>query len=222
MSTIVIHGIPGSPYVRMPLLACEEKGVPYELRVMQFGTGANKTPEYLAKLHPFGRIPALEHGDFRLYEAAAMVRYIDRAFDGPVLTPKDPKAAARMDQVMNIVDWYVMPSISSAIGFNRVVKPIFGMPVDEAAVAAAVPQAKVCVAALEDILGSQPYFAGEAVSLADLMAVAHLDLLPKSPEGADIMAGSPLLGWLERMAERPSVQKTTMARMMNLPEPAAA
>jgi hypothetical protein len=54
------------------------------------------------------------------------------------------------------------------------------------------------------------------------MAVAHLDLLPKSPEGADIMAGSPLLGWLERMAERPSVQKTTMARMMNLPEPAAA
>jgi len=89
-------------------------------------------------------------------------------------------------------------------------------------VAAAVPQAKVCVAALEDILGHQAYFAGDAVSLADLMAVAHLDLLPKSPEGADLMAGSPLLGWLERMAERPSVQKTTMAKMMNLPEPAAA
>jgi glutathione S-transferase len=221
MSTIVIHGIPGSPYVRMPLLACEEKGAPYELKAMQFGTGANKTPEYL-KLHPFGRIPAIQHGDFTLYEAAAILRYIDRAFDGPALTPTDPKAAARMDQVMNIVDWYVMPSISSAIGFNRIVKPIFGLPVDEAAVAAAVPQAKVCVAALEDILGGKPYLAGDQVSLADLMAVAHLDLLPKSPEGADIMAGSPLLGWLERMAERPSVQKTTMAKMMNLPEPAAA
>jgi glutathione S-transferase len=142
MSTIVIHGIPGSPYVRMPLLACEEKGVPYALKAMQFGAGANKTPEYL-KLHPFGRIPAMEHGDFVLYEAAAMLRYIDRAFPGPSLTPSDPKAAARMDQVMNIVDWYVMPSISSAIGFNRVVKPIFGMPVDEAAVAAAVPQARI-------------------------------------------------------------------------------
>jgi glutathione S-transferase len=221
MSTIVIHGIPGSPYVRMPLLVCEEKGVPYELKAMQFGTGANKTPEYL-KLHPFGRIPVIQHGDFTLYEAAAILRYVDRAFDGPALTPTDPKAAARMDQVMNIIDWYVMPSISSAIGFNRVVKPIFGLPVDEAAVAAAVPQAKVCVAALEDILGNKPYLAGDQVSLGDLMAVAHLDLLPKSPEGADIMAGSPLLGWLERMAERPSVQKTTMAKMMNLPEPAAA
>jgi glutathione S-transferase len=115
-----------------------------------------------------------------------------------------------------------MPSIGSKIGFNRVVKPIFGMPVNEAEVAEAVPQAKVCVAALEDILGAKPYFAGDTVSLADLMAVGFLDLLPHTPEGADIMAGSPLLGWLERMEARPSVQKTTMRRLMNLPEPAAA
>jgi glutathione S-transferase len=127
-----------------------------------------------------------------------------------------------MNQVMNIVDWYVMPSISSGIGFNRIVKPIFGMPVDEVAVAAAVPQAKICVAALEDLLADQPYFAGERVSLADLMAVSHLDLLPRSPEGGEMMAGSPLLAWLDRMAERPSVAKTTMQKMMNLPEPAAA
>jgi glutathione S-transferase len=220
--SIVIHGIPGSPYVRMPLLACEEKGVPYTLKAMAFGAGTHKQPEYLKTLHPFGRIPAMEDGDFRLYEAAAILRYVDRAFDGPALTPADPKAAARMDQVMNIVDWYVMPSISAKIGFNRVVKPVFGLPVDEAAVAEAIPQAKTCVAALEDILADKPYFTGDAVSLADLMAVAHLDLLPMSPEGADIMAGSPLLGWLERMAERPSVQKTSMHRMMNLPEPAAA
>src|SRR5690349_10090140 len=106
-----------------------------------------------------------------------------------------------------------MPSIGAKIGFNRVVKPAFGMPVDEAAVAEAVPLAKTCVAALEDILGGQPYFAGEAVSLADLMAIPFLELLPITPEGADIMAGSPLLGWVERMAERPSVAKTTMHKM---------
>jgi glutathione S-transferase len=219
MSTIVIHGIPGSPYVRMPLLACEEKGAPYRLAAMEFGK--TKTPEHLAR-QPFGRLPYMEHDGFWLYEAQAMIRYIDQVSDGPSLTPADPKAQARMNQVMNIVDWYVMPSISSGIGFNRIVKPIFGMPVDEVAVAAAVPQAKVCVAALEDLLADQPYFAGERVSLADLMAVSHLDLLPRSPEGGEIMAGSPLLAWLDRMAERPSVAKTTMQKMMNLPETAAA
>jgi len=219
MSTLVIHGIPGSPYVRMPLLACEEKGAPYRLAAMEFGK--TKTPEHLAR-QPFGRIPYMEHDGFWLYEAQAIIRYIDQAFEGPSLTPADPKAQARMNQVMGIVDWYVMPSISMGIGFNRVVKPIFGLPVDEAVVAAAVPQAKVCVAALEDLLADQAYFGGGQVSLADLMAVAHLDLLPRSPEGGEIIAGSPLLAWLDRMAERPSVAKTTMQKMMNLPQTAAA
>lgn len=217
MSEVIIYGVPGSPYVRMPLLACEEKGVAYTLSAMEFGK--TRTPEHLAR-QPFGRIPYMQHDGFWLYEADAMLRYIDQAFAGPQLAPSDPKAQARMNQVMGIVDWYVMPSISSAIGFNRIVKPIFGMPTDEAAVAAAVPQARVCVKALEDILGNKPYFAGDQVSLADLMAVAHLDLLPRTAEGAEIMAGSPLLAWLDRMADRPSVAKTTMQKMMNLPEPA--
>ena len=92
---IVIHGIPGSPYVRKPLLVCEEKGAAYRLAAMPFGANAHKQPEYLA-LHPFGRLPAIEHGDFKLYEAQAIGRYIDRAFEGPSLTPTDPRQAARM------------------------------------------------------------------------------------------------------------------------------
>src|SRR5471030_192160 len=163
MTPIIVHGIPGSPYVRKPLLVCEEKGAPYRLAAMTFGTGANKTPQYLGR-NPFGRIPTIEHGDFVLYECQAIARYIDQVFDGPSLTPADPRAQARMNQVMNIVDWYVMPSISIGIGFNRVVKPKFGMPADEEAVEKALPMARTCVAALEEILGGKSYFAGDAVS----------------------------------------------------------
>jgi glutathione S-transferase len=209
---IVIHGIPGSPYVRKPLLVCEEKGAPYRLAAMAFGSGAHKAPEYLA-MNPFGRLPTIEHGDFVLYEAQAIGRYIDQVFEGPSLTPAEPRAQARMNQVMNIVDWYVMPSISAGIGFNRVVKPRFGMTPDEEAVAAALPMAQTCVSALEDILAGKSYFAGEAVSLADLFAYGHFEFLGQTPEGADMLAGSPLLGWMERMADRPSVQATTWDRL---------
>src|SRR6185369_2098714 len=156
--TIVIHGVPGSPYVRMPLLTCEEKGVAWRLAAMEMGS--SKTPEHLAR-QPFARMPAMEHGDFKLYETQAIIRYIDQAFEGPSLTPADPRAQARMNQVMNIIDWYVMPSISSGIVFNRVIKPMFGMTVDEAAVAAAVPPARTCVSALTDILGDKRYFGGD-------------------------------------------------------------
>jgi glutathione S-transferase len=211
MSTIVIHGIPGSPYVRMPMLVCEEKGAPW--RIERLGFGDQKSPEHL-KRQPFGRVPVIEHDGFWLYEAQAIVRYIDAAFDGPSLTPADPKAMARMSQVMNIVDWYVMPSLSAGIGFNRIVAPILGRPVNEDAVKAAIPLARTCIAALEEILGANRYFAGDQLSLADLCAVAHLDLVPASPEGAELIAGSPLLAWLDRMAERPSVQKTSMQRIM--------
>jgi len=213
MSTLIVHGIPGSPYVRIPLLVCEEKGAPYRLAAMTFGPGVTKSPEHLAR-HPFGRIPAIEHGDFKLYEAQAIARYIDQAFDGPSLTPADPRAQARMNQVMNIVDWYVMPSISAGIGFNRVVKPRFGMPVDEAVVADALPMARTCVAALEDILGAKPYFAGAALSLADLFAYPHLEIFNQTPEGADLLAGSPLLGWTERMSARASVKNTSWDRLL--------
>jgi glutathione S-transferase len=213
MSEITVYGIPGSPYVRMPLLVCEEKGVSYRLAPLAFGQ--QREPAHLAR-HPFGRIPAIEHDGFALYESQAIVRYIDEAFDGPALQPKDPRARARMNQVLNIVDWYVMPSLSAGIGFNRIIAPILGRPVNEEAVAAAIPLARTSLAALEDLLGAQPYFAGEAVTLADLAAVAHLDMVPMSPEGAELIAGSPLLAWLDRMNARPSVEKTSMRRMMGM------
>jgi glutathione S-transferase len=193
----------------MPLLASEEKGVAWRLAPLGFED--SKTPEHLAR-QPFGRMPAMEHGDFRLYEAQAIIRYIDLAFDGPSLTPADPQAQARMNQVMGIIDWYVMPSISSGIVFNRVIKPMMGRATDEAAVAAAVPMAGTCVSALAAILGDKPYFAGDLVSLADIAALAHLDFMPAAPESAELLAGSPaLVSWLDRMTSRPSARNTTMA-----------
>jgi glutathione S-transferase len=160
MAPIIVHGVPGSPYMRMPLLACLEKGAPYQIAAMQFGQ--NKTPEHLAR-HPFGRIPVVEHDGFWLYEAQAIIRYIDQAFPGPSLTPADPKAQARMNQVMGIVDWYVMPSVSAGIGWNRVVAPMVGAPVDEAAVAKAVPAATTRVRA-RTIVGQAEVHGGDSIS----------------------------------------------------------
>ena len=213
MSDITVYGIPGSPYVRIPLLACEEKGVSY--RLVPLGLGESKSPEHLAR-QPFGRVPAIEHGEFKLYEVSAIVRYIDQVFDGPRLTPHAAQAQARMNQVMNIVDWYVMPSISTGIGFNRVVRPLFGMPVVEAEVTAALPLAQTSIRTLSDFLGTKSYFGGDAVSLADLMVFAHLDFFSQCPEGVLMMQGTPLSEWLTRMNGRHSATNTSWDRLRGL------
>ena len=219
MSELIIHGVPGSPFVRAPIIACEEKGAPWKLAAL--GPGESRRPPHLAR-HPFGRVPAIEHDGFELYETQAILRYIDQVFPGPALTPADPRAAARMNQAMGIVDWYVFPSLSIGIAFNRVVAPMFGLPVNEEAVTAALPQARTCIKALEDILGAGAYFGGDQLSLADIQAAPHLDFAAMAPEGADLLAGSPLLAWLERMNARPSLQKTTLPvlRAQYAPEPA--
>ena len=83
--------------------------------------GTLRTPEHLA-LHPFGRVPVLEHGQFRLYETAAILRYLERVLPAPLLVPVAyAEAAARVDQLMNINDWYLFQGPGNVIAFQRIV-----------------------------------------------------------------------------------------------------
>ncbi len=59
MRDFVVHSIPGSPFGRAVLMTLEEKGFPY--RFAPVSPGAHRQAPYLDK-HPFGRIPALDHG----------------------------------------------------------------------------------------------------------------------------------------------------------------
>src|ERR1700730_1538418 len=99
MSTFVVHSIPGSPFGRAVLATLEEKGASYRLSPVAPGTF--RSPEHLAR-HPFVRVPVLAHGWLTLYESQAILRYLDRVLPTPALTPVDPKAVGRMDQVMNV------------------------------------------------------------------------------------------------------------------------
>jgi glutathione S-transferase len=206
MSRFTVLGVPGSPYVRAVLLTLKEKRADWRLQAMAMGE--NKTPDYLA-LQPFGKMPVLLDGDFRLYETHAILRYLDRVLPEPPLTPADPERAARMDQIISVTNAHLRHEVSRPISFPRIVAPTLGLPSDEGAIPLAIPAAEKCIAAIVDLLGDQPYMAGGAMSLADLMIVPHLDLFAQCDEGAAILAPHPAMtGWLARMRARPSVAET--------------
>ena len=115
MSEFIVHSVAGSPFGRSVLATLEEKGARY--RFAPLAPGGSKSPEHLAR-HPFGRVPALEHDGFMLYETQAILRYLDRVLPTPALTPSDPQRAARMDQVMNVNDWYLFQGVGNVIGFQ--------------------------------------------------------------------------------------------------------
>lgn len=215
MADFLVHTIPGSPFGRAVLATLEEKGAAY--RLCPVSPAGLKGPEHLAR-HPFGRIPVLEHGDFRLYETQAILRYLDRVLSTPALTPPDARAAARMDQAMNVNDWYLFQGVGNVIGFERVVAPrLLGLPSNEAAIAEAMPKAQLVFAELSRLLGEQPYFAGEAVTLADLLLAPEFDILQEAPEWGLLTHDRPnLVAWLARMNARPSFERTTWTRLAEL------
>jgi glutathione S-transferase len=215
MSEFVVHTIPGSPFARAVFATLEEKGARY--RIAPLAPGAHKSPEHLAR-HPFGRVPVLEHDGFMLYETQAILRYLDRVLPDPGLTPADAKSAARMDQAMNVNDWYLFHGVANVIVFQRVIGPqLMGLAPDEAVIAEAMPKARVVFAELARLLGDRPYFTGDSVSLADLIVAPHVAFFTPTPEWAEL--GTPnhnLAAWLARMEQRPSMKATTWERVAEM------
>jgi glutathione S-transferase len=215
LSEFIVHSVPGSPFGRAVLATLEEKGAPYRISAVK--SAERHSPEHLAR-HPFGRVPVLQHGDFWLYETQAILRYIDRVAEGPRLTPDDARAAARMDQLMNINDWYLFMGANRIIGFERIVAPrLLGKAPDGAAIAAAMPGARTVLREIARLLGENPFLAGSELSLADLIVAPQMEFLSQTPEWAEL--GAPhqnLCAWLRWMGERPSFQATTWQRVSAL------
>src|SRR5476649_1645011 len=145
--SLVLHGYRYSVYVRIARLALAENGVAYD-RVEVNPFAPDLPAAYLA-LHPFGRVPALVHDGFALYETAAITRYIDRAFPGPALQPSVPQALARMDQIIAVVDSYGYWPLVRQVFSQRVFRPRLGQPTDSEEVARGLAAAAKALAALE-------------------------------------------------------------------------
>ena len=212
MDQFIVHSVPGSPFGRAVLVALEEKGAAYRLAPVVPGT--LRSPEHLA-CHPFGKVPYVEHGGFVLYETAAILRYVDRVMPQPALTPANPQAAARMDLLMNVNDWYLFQGVSNVIGFQRIIRPrLMGLAPDEDAIAAAMPKAHAVFAELSRQLGDGPFFVGESITLADVILAPQLDFFVATPEWEPLTANSPnIRRWLDAMNARPSMRATTWERV---------
>jgi len=213
MSDFIVHSFLGSPFGRSVLATLEEKGAPWQLAPLR--PGDHKQASHLER-QPFGRAPAIEHGGFRLYETQAILRYLDRVLPGSPLTPADPQAAALMDLVMNVNDWYLFQGVCEVIGFHRIVSPrVFGGVPDEDAIAASMPKAHIVFSELSRLLGDEPFMAGHALSLADLHLAPQMAMMALTPEWTTLTASHRnLVAWLERMEARPSFVATTWERLM--------
>ncbi|WP_421932528.1 glutathione S-transferase family protein [Phenylobacterium sp.] len=203
MSTLVLHSIAMSPYGWTAALTAAEKGVDCEIvPIPEAGT-----PERL-KLHPFGKMPVLQHGEVFVYETLAIAHYIDRAFAGPALQPTDTKGQTDMLRWISIVSSYVFPLMNGLIK-ERTAAFWRGDPPNDAALAAMREPLAHQFRLIDAAVGRRAFLAGDQLTLADLFLAPHLHLVSTTPEGQEALGHAPdAAAWLERMRARPAFEAT--------------
>lgn len=199
MGKPIVYGADYSVYVRIVRLALEEKGIDYELVPVDV-FAAEGIPGWYVEHHPFGRIPAFEHDGFRLFEASAIARYVDEAFDGPALQPEEPRSRATMNQIIGMLDAYGYRSMVWDVAVERLEKE----PPDEALIANGLRQAETVLRVLTSLKPQGLWLLGDQLTLADLHAAPIIGYFAKVAEGQNLLAEFPdIQAWRTRIAKRP-------------------
>lgn len=195
-----IHHAPNSRSVRA-LWLFNELDLPYELEIYPLGDKSMRTPEYL-KVHPLGRVPALEDGDVTIFESGAIVQYVLEKYGDGTMVP----APGSIDypiylQWLHYAEGMIMPQINIIV-----VETIF-LPEErrnQINVDRATKLLTRMLTAVDMHLQDRDFLAGE-FSGADIMT-GHACIV-SGRLGADISDKPNIAAYIDRLEARPALQK---------------
>lgn len=203
MPNLQIIGGPASNFVWTCRIACAEKGVPYELVPVM-----PHTPEVDA-IHPFGKVPAMRHGEVSLCESRAIIAYVDRAFAGPPLVPADAAAAARIEQWVSIVATTIDPLWLRRYAAAYILPGTPDRSPNRTAIDAALPLMEAQFAVMDRTVAGDGHLAGPGFTLADIYFLPILYYMDKFPESSALLRrSSNLAAYLDRQLARKSVAES--------------
>jgi len=207
MSNLTLYGPIWSAYTRTARLALAEKEVNYNLKEVDFSNGVMPAEHF--KLHPFGKVPVLAHGNYVIYETSAICRYIDKAFSGPSLQPTDVQQLGRMAQLIAILDAYLSEEIRMRFVNELLIKPRSGLAPNKERVESSRACIQKAFIGFADLLENTTFFVGQRITLADLHAAPLFDYLDETPGGDKLINTQPKLrDWWSSMKTRSSVIST--------------
>ncbi|MEO9132180.1 MAG: glutathione S-transferase family protein [Sphingomonas sp.] len=163
MTDITLFIAPGT-CSRVPTIALEHIGVPFETRVVRFMAGEHKSAEY-RRFNPKGKVPALLIDGEALTENVAILSYLATRFPEASLLPAttDPLEKARQ-----IADLCFCSSTLHPIVTRIRLPTFFATPEAAPSVRARADQAMAeYFALIDDRLASCPWWYGDSWSAMD-------------------------------------------------------
>lgn len=188
-------------------LALEEMGASYNMEIVDFRTGANYTPHFLA-VNPNAKIPALvdhtaEGGDFAIFESGAILEYLAEKTGKFMPGVVNPRARYEVKQWL----YWQMAGFGPMLGQNNF---FWKYSKDDVPVAKErfLKETVRLFGVLDERLAKNKYIAGEEYSIAD-MACYWWSLEPIKLDGAkDKLAEfKNVIRWQEDVGARKAVDK---------------
>lgn len=176
-----------------------EKGLPFELVAMKLD-GDQFKGEFLA-LNPFHQVPVLEDEGFVLVESLAILDYLEAKYPTPSLLPPDPQmlGTVKMIEILTLTQMIppMRPLMMNWMGFSQESPE-------------KLQEAKQNIAQVlgffESKLADRPYFGGQQLTLADIVAGTAIPFLPSM--GLPLDDYPQLKNWCDRLMTRESWQQT--------------
>ncbi|WP_372718819.1 glutathione S-transferase family protein [Immundisolibacter sp.] len=184
------------------LWTLEELGVPYEHVKTNQGAGESRTPEFL-KINPNGHVPALQDGDFILWESMAIAMYLARKYGQGSLWPSS------VEDEGYVLQWALWASLEMEIFVVNYLRHAMIYPPEKRRpelVKEATDFLPTPLRVLNDSLAGKDYLVGNRFSVADIN-VATVLLLADIYKQLGVDQYPNIMAWLNRVSARPAWQK---------------
>ncbi|MEM8980162.1 MAG: glutathione S-transferase family protein [Pseudomonadota bacterium] len=212
MPKLKLFVAPGS-CARVPTIALEEIGVPFETELLSMASGQQKSPEFLA-VNPKGKVPVLVVDGVPLTENVAILSWLHRIYPEAALLPAtyDPFESAQQTADLAFFSGTVHPHLT------RVAMPV--KFIEDAELAFDIVRSKATtdmipvMAMINARLADRPWWYGEAWSIVDAYLFWvwwRLRSVNFAPE-----AFPNIVDHAERIQKRPSVARAMAREAVNV------
>lgn len=173
--------------------ACEEAGLPYEVRTIPF---EDRETNHLDR-QPFGQVPYLDDGEIRMFESGACLLHLARKSE--VLMPRDPVGEA------NALQW----TIAALNSVEMVSVPWWFLEIMGAKVNGLTGWLESRLAHMERVLSERQWLAADRFTVADL-AMADVLRVRKIRSLGNRPATE---AYVSRVTDRPAFKKAYSDQM---------
>jgi glutathione S-transferase len=182
-----------------------ELGLEHEHIPAGGGFGRLDEPAFRA-MNPHGRVPVIEDGDATLWESQTILRYLAAKYGQGKFWSPDPVERGRVEGWMDWSATSLQPDFLNGVfwGYYRTPEAQRDWPAIDKSLARCTEHFQL----LDGVLSSQPFLAGERLTLADIPAGTSLyryfELDIEHPEVPNVSA------WYERLQQRPAYREHVM------------